>query len=53
MNCPIQKELPYKYLEDGQMRDYDFKDKTKNDYYAVPFIGYPIKYCKAEAKNSK
>ncbi|MCZ0931847.1 MAG: zinc-dependent metalloprotease, partial [Oligoflexia bacterium] len=47
-------ELPYtertslKVFRDGKMRDYDSKDKAENEYYAVPFIGYPIKYCKAE-----
>ncbi|MCZ0933237.1 MAG: zinc-dependent metalloprotease, partial [Oligoflexia bacterium] len=35
-----------------EMRDYHAKSykRQKGDYYAVPFIGYPIQYCKPEAK---
>ena len=35
-----------------EMRDYHAKSykRQKGDYYAVPFIGYPITYCKPEAK---
>ena len=47
-------ELPYtertslKVFRDGHLRNYASSDEQKGDYYMVPFIGYPIKYCKAE-----
>ncbi|MDE0092161.1 MAG: hypothetical protein OXN83_02610, partial [Oligoflexia bacterium] len=41
-----------KIFREGQVIDYDKKTYTKkeDDYYINYFIGYPIKYCKAEAK---
>ena len=53
-------ELPYiertslKVLRDSKIRDYDSSNKKEGDYYMVPFIGYPITYCKARSlTNSK
>ena len=39
-------------LRNGEILDYDpdSHKKEEGDYYIAPFIGYSIKYCKAEAR---
>ena len=47
-------ELPYtertslKLFRDGHLISYKPEKKKEGDYYMVPFIGYPIRYCEAK-----
>ena len=45
---PDTETTSLKVLRGNKLRTYDPADEKKGDYYMVPFIGYPIKYCKAE-----
>ena len=54
-NIPHTETSSLKILRNNKtLVDYDpdsYK-KQRGDYYIVPFIGYPIQYCKAEAKRA-
>ena len=40
----------FREAKKGKMEMRSAKSYKKGDYYAVPFIGYPIRYCRSEAR---
>ena len=47
-DIPYRERTSLKVFRNGEMINYESDKEKKGDYYAVPFIGYPISYCRAE-----